>query len=113
MNKCANLKWPTSLWQAIRTELEQEKNRIYELIRTYPPPITACDEQFDHLLGERERITRELDRFETVAATSLAHCDPAQLLDEFICSSDYINNEAEQRIRSLLEQADLESGNGH
>ena len=42
--------------------LEVERNRVCAEIASYPPPIPACDEQFNHLLEERDRISRELSR---------------------------------------------------
>ena len=45
-----------------RLALERERDRIFERIRSYPSPVTACDEQFDSLLEERDRIARELTR---------------------------------------------------
>ena len=44
----------------IRSLLEQQRVRIQEEIANYPPPITACDAQFNHLLEQRSRIAREL-----------------------------------------------------
>ena len=44
----------------IRNQLEQQRVRIQEEIANYPPPITACDAQFNHLLEQRSRIAREL-----------------------------------------------------
>ena len=44
----------------IRNLLEQQRVRIQEEIANYPPPITACDAQFNHLLEQRSRIAREL-----------------------------------------------------
>ena len=43
-------------------ELENEKRRINEEIRTYPTPIAGCDAQFNYLLEEQARIVKELDR---------------------------------------------------
>ena len=48
------------LWERIREHLEQERERIRQEISAYPPPIPACDSQFNHLLAERDRITRAL-----------------------------------------------------
>ncbi|MEX0678269.1 MAG: hypothetical protein WD063_14405 [Pirellulales bacterium] len=90
-----------SVWREIKIELEGAKSRIYEEIRSYPPPITACDEQFDRLLEEREKISRELERMRDVSDASLAERNPLRLIDEFLRSSIYIGAEAEQRIRAL------------
>ncbi|MEE8556569.1 MAG: hypothetical protein V3T14_01640 [Myxococcota bacterium] len=44
--------------------LEEERDRILEQIRAYPPPIPACDEHFNHLLERRDQIERDLARRE-------------------------------------------------
>ena len=51
-----------SLWNDIRRHLEDRKAQLFEEIGNYPPPIPACDQQFNHLLEERARISRELNR---------------------------------------------------
>jgi hypothetical protein len=94
--------WVESAWKAVESELEQEKDRICDAIRGYPPPITACDEQFDQLLEKRDRISRELRRMREVSRASLTHQDAARLIDEFIRSTSFIGEEAEQRIRTSL-----------
>ena len=38
--------------QEIATRLET----IYEQIKNYPTPIAGCDEQFNFLLSERDRL---------------------------------------------------------
>jgi hypothetical protein len=50
--------------QAIRTLLEEKKQRTYEEIRNYPRPIPACDQHFNYLLEEQDRICLELSRLE-------------------------------------------------
>lgn len=93
-----------SAWKEVESELEGEKDRIYAAIRSYPPPITACDEQFDQLLEQRERISRELKRMREISRASLTHEDPAGPIGEFIRSSTCIGATAGQRIRSSLRQ---------
>jgi hypothetical protein len=53
-----------STWKQLRDHLENEKRRIMEEIVNYPPPIPACDVQFNFLLEERARIAQELNRLE-------------------------------------------------
>ncbi|MDQ2975065.1 MAG: hypothetical protein M3R69_06610 [Acidobacteriota bacterium] len=91
-----------SAWQRIRDYLESERHRIYEEIRNYPPPIPACDAQFNYLLEERARITQELDRVKVLSQESLTQRDSVKCIDEFIVSSNYIDGEMEQSIRSRL-----------
>ena len=97
--KLANVE---SAWKEVESELEREHDRIYDAIRNYPPPITACDEQFDRLLEERDRISRELARLREVSQASLTHTDPAGLIDEFIRSASFIGEKARWRICSSL-----------
>ncbi len=44
-----------------RTELQQAKSELSLEIRQYPTPISGCDAQFNHLIGERSRINDALD----------------------------------------------------
>ena len=91
-------------WDKIRAQLETEKIRIYEVIGNYPPPIAACDQQFNYLLEERTRISRELDSLNKASIASLTIEDSIKLIDAFIRSSGYIDPEAEQTIRSYLKE---------
>ena len=93
-----------SVWNKIRTQLENEKVRIYEEIGNYPPPIAACDQQFTYLLKEQTRILRELARLNEATNKSLTVGDPIKLIDEFIRSSSYVDAEGEQTIRSYLKE---------
>jgi hypothetical protein len=90
-------------WDRIRAQLETEKARIYEVIVNYPPPIAACDQQFNYLLEERTRISRELDRLNKSSTANLPIEDSIKLIDEFIRSSSYVDPETEQTIQSYLE----------
>ena len=91
-----------SAWREIEIELAGARNRIYQQIRGYPPPITTCDEQFDYLLEQRQEISRELERMHEASAASLADREAAARIDQFIRSSSFIGDEARRRIRSSL-----------
>ena len=93
-----------SAWNKIKTQLVTEKTRIYEAIGNYPPPIAACDQQFNYLLEERARIARELDRLNEATIASFTIEDSIKRIDEFIQSSSYVDREAEQTIRSYLKE---------
>jgi hypothetical protein len=43
------------------TELVKRLQSIKDEIKHYPTPIAGCDEQFNFLLSERDRLTEELD----------------------------------------------------
>ena len=93
-----------SVWKRIGIYLENKKDQIYEEIQNYPPPIPDCDLQFNHLLEERERIGRELRRMHEIANESRMREDAIKLIDEFIRSSDYFDEEWQRRIRASLEE---------
>jgi hypothetical protein len=51
-------------WAQAREVLEARRAKLNEEIAAYPPPIPACDAQFNHLLEQRSGIGRELKRLE-------------------------------------------------
>lgn len=56
----------------LRTKLAAEKQRIITEINEYPPPIPACDQQFNFLLEERTRVTKLLRLVDALRAGELA-----------------------------------------
>lgn len=98
----AELALMESLWKTIREHLKKERQRVNEEIKNYPTPIPACDAQFNYLLEERTRVAEELDRLEAQSRDSLTRSDDIRFIGEFIASSNYINGEMEERIRSSL-----------
>ena len=90
------------VWKQIKDVLERERDRIYEEIKNYPPPIPACDAQFNHLLEQRARVSRELARMNEAAGTPLSVTACRKFLDELVASSDLIAGEDEARLRSYL-----------
>ncbi len=91
-----------SAWQEIKEELQNKKKQIYEEIGNYPPPIPACDQQFNYLLEERTRISQELRQIDTISQESLACKNPVEVLEGYLQSSSYISDETEQKIRNYL-----------
>lgn len=47
-------------WQAVRDALEARQRALRAQINAYPPPIPACDAQFNHLLDQRRALAEEL-----------------------------------------------------
>ncbi len=99
-----------SICRGIRDLLEDEKTRILEEIRNYPPPIPACDLQFNHLLEQRARIAQELSRLDALSQRSLTRTDAIKLIEEFIASSSFIDDEAVQRIRASFNRLPTTAG---
>ena len=93
-----------SVWDRLRTHLENEKARIYEAIGNYPTPIAGCDQQFNYLLEEQTRIRLELDRLNRSSHENLTAGDAIQRLNEFIDSSSYVDSQTEQTIRAYLQE---------
>ena len=67
-------------WHSLRLRLEALKETVAEEIRRYPPPIAACDADFNRLLELRSVLPRDLARL-TLAAT-----DPSITIEDFIRS---------------------------
>lgn len=72
-----------SEWRTLRRRLEAKQQSVAEEIHSYPPPIPACDAQFNHLLEQRRVLGRELARLD------LAAKDQAIAITDFIRSSPY------------------------
>ena len=79
----------------VRAHLEAERTRLCEEAAVYPTPIPRCDQQFNHLIEQRERISRELDRIDSIA-------DNAAELEAFIGSSTFIDDGMKQTLRAEL-----------
>ncbi|HEX9810133.1 MAG TPA: hypothetical protein VGC25_11130 [Alphaproteobacteria bacterium] len=80
-------------WAALRLRLETLMAAVEAEIRDYPPPIPACDAQFNHLLELRRLIPAELARLEAAAA------DGFLTVDAFILTSPCKAQLAEADLR--------------
>jgi hypothetical protein len=90
------------LWQRIQEQLEAQKERIVQEISQYPPPIPACDAQFNGLLEERATILQELGQVNRILKQRLTAREQIELLDEFMQSSHHLDGELAESIRQLL-----------
>lgn len=70
-----------SEWRSLRLRLEALKETVAGELRSYPPPVTACDDQFNRLLELRRLLPRELARLD------LAANDESITIEDFIRSS--------------------------
>ena len=91
--------WLEATVLEIKTCLEAKKKQVVEEIVAYPPPIPACDAQFNFLLEERARLSQALSRLEALTGESLPPADRLYLLDEFIQSSPDLDPLEKQKIR--------------
>jgi len=85
-------------WGGVRKQLEDERYRIAREIGQYPTPIPACDQDYNHMLAERERLNEELARLEEAERRSATAADPRAAIDEFIRSSPWIRPERANQI---------------
>ncbi len=68
-------------WDALRARLERMREAVAAEIRAYPPPIPACDAQFDHLLERREALSEALARLDA------ARKDGSRTPQDFLAST--------------------------
>lgn len=91
-----------SAWRSIGIQLQSVRARVQDEITTYPAPIPACDAHFNHLLEERARIGDELGRADAAAKAGGASAHALKRIDEFLATSDYLDDAAKQAIKVLL-----------
>ena len=84
-----------ALWLEIKTSLEGKKNLINDEIRNYPPPIPACDAQFNYLLEERARLTAELNRLQEFVSQVADDDNAVQLLNEYMATCPDIDTNSD------------------
>jgi hypothetical protein len=91
-----------SMWEEVRRDLLRVKRLIDEEIRSYPTPIPRCDAQFNHLYEQQARLARELDRISAFSEKSLGRGDYARLVEEFIASAPYLDENGERQLRARI-----------
>ena len=82
--------------------LEARKQRLYDEIRSYPTPITACDQQFNYLLDQQTRIAEDLARLKNLIAEAPSG-DPIALLASLIRSLSSIDDDTKERLLVRLQ----------
>src|SRR5688500_5617260 len=93
-----------SPWTELKDHLEDARRSILAEIRNYPPPIAACDQQFNYLLEQRDRIAGELSRLASISRDSSTSETEVKELVDFINASDYIGHELKAHFLQLLNQ---------
>ena len=90
--------------QQVQQCLEAEKQRIAEEISYYPPPIPACDDQFNSLLEARSTLLQAVGQVRGMLAQQLtvddAH-DASKWLQKHMLTSRYLDSELKGEIRQL------------
>src|SRR6266581_4953270 len=90
------------IWKELREYLESRRRLMNEEIASYPTPIPRCDAQFNHLYEQRARLLRDLDRLVALETNGVERLDYRELIEGFLGSPAYADDEAENAIRSRL-----------
>ena len=92
------------LWAELEDHLEGARSAILAEIRNYPPPIAACDQQFNYLLEQRDRIADAQSRLASIRRDSLNRGSDLRALIDFIEASNCIAPELKACLLPLLDQ---------
>ena len=93
-------------WQAIRAYLTTKKHQINEEVRYYPPPIPACDAQFNYLLAERAKLSQLLWQLGTMSQTNSSKQERQQWLVAFLEFSSDLEPSVAQAVQQVLDTTD-------
>lgn len=93
----------------VRALLDGERLRLQEEIRSYPTPIPRCDQQFNHLIAQREVLFSQLARLEVVTLASVGESGSGW--DAFVDSSD-LEAELKRRVKAALGQTAIAESPG-
>ena len=93
-----------SPWTEIEVHLERARRSILAEIRNYPPPIAGCDQQFNHLLEQRDRIARDLRRLAALRRYHPASETDLKALIDVINASEGIAPELKAPLVQLANQ---------
>jgi len=75
-----------------------------EEIRIYPSPIPACDVQFNHLLEERAKLSKELNLMDAMLAQCYTGRIKKQAVKQLIAFSNHIDDEMVERLKVVFYQ---------
>jgi hypothetical protein len=77
--------------------LQARERRLYEELKNYPTPITACDQQFNYLLEQQANVAQELARLDHSLVEATTQGD-VERLAALIRSSTSIDESTKQRL---------------
>ena len=78
-------------YDAVRERLQQIRLDILTEIQHYPTPIPHCDQQFNWLLEQRDRVSAELQALEELRERAAA------ALQDFVRTSQFLEGDASLR----------------
>ncbi|MBK8903567.1 MAG: hypothetical protein IPM53_20460 [Anaerolineaceae bacterium] len=92
-----------TLWQEVENHLEQERQRIFDEILNYPPPIPACDVQFNFLLAQRAEMMQALQQLREISGADTAVSHPLLSLRQFIQTCQFFDDTRQAQLLAELE----------
>lgn len=90
------------LFTAVEAELRAEKERIADEIRGYPPPIPACDAQFNYLIERRDRVSQELGQLHAIVRGESMTEGQDVLLRHFLVASTCLGKQTREALLASL-----------
>jgi len=94
----------------VEAYLWQERERIYAEIHAYPPPIPACDAQFNYLIEKRAFVTQELNRVRALAGNGPYSDQQKQLLHEYVTTSQVLGQATKAELLTALDRTTQRKG---
>lgn len=91
-------------WQLIHPQIAAKKKQIAAEILYYPPPIPACDAQFNFLLAERARVHQLWGQLESWQNGEFTEQEQLEWLETFLAASSDLDEQTEQEVRSLMKK---------
>lgn len=89
---------------AFKSQLEKVKSQINKEIGNYPPPIPACDAQFNYLLEKRSNISRTLKQVDTLLTKCGTEIIEIDTIEELVNMSNEIDDGMAERLKAAFIQ---------
>lgn len=97
----ANQQIAMTALEEIKCHLERRKEEIYSEIKSYPPPIPACDAQFNYLLELRNAVADELSQVSSLLDDNAAS-DPIHKVESFLAGSMLLHKQTKMAFQERL-----------
>lgn len=85
-----------------RDHLDGVRRAIQAELRDYPRPVAGCDQQFNHLLEQRQGIQAELGHLDALSKGGALGSAEVEALDRLIAASPFLDDDARRTLRSGL-----------
>lgn len=90
-------------YQDLMTLLESQYKQILDEIRSYPPPIPACDAQFNYLLEKRDRLSIDLHNLQKLSQDQEGYDGIIKFVSQFTVIHDDIKRRFCLQLQALQE----------